>query len=578
MNPKSADMKRAIGVNRRANSTIWQWCIKPPKDLQEHYKGQWAHRCSLDTADLLEANTKAAQLRLEWLQRFADLRKVLNPVPVAVITSELGATLGARIRHMVLSGDDARRDSPALNAVWIVMAEAHNERKTGKAVPDAQSLAAGVAAQSALEGLTPEQFELAASVNEEVSTRLGRALAARNLAAVQTLADTVARQIGLLIDWKTPEAHPVLLECLKSARGAFSSVLLRDQGLDIETPALPSEAAAPAKAAEAKPKTLRDVYDRWLKSGDTERAQDTKDACRRALELFEGFAPSSTLQSITRAQGDEFRAHLRGLPGTSKTARDRLTWVKSLLKYSCDTLEWIPKHPWVGLDIKATTTNKRRPWATSELLLLFKAPLHKAYELPKHWRAGKDAAYWIPLLGLFTGARLGELCQLRTEDVQTVDDIPILVLTDSGEDQRIKTEAGRRSVPIHSELIRLGFLEYVKAIKATGSDSLWPSLRLREGKPSGYYSAWFAAHRKAQGVKDMYPDFHCFRHTVRPLMRRAGFSEQTMDRITGHDSGGSVGTVVYDHFTLVELQKAVEAIQHPGLKLPLVSPYGAAPG
>jgi hypothetical protein len=46
-----------------------------------------------------------------------------------------------------------------------------------------------------------------------------------------------------------------------------------------------------------------------------------------------------------------------------------------------------------------------------------------------------------------------------------------------------------------------------------------------------------------------------------------------MDKITGHDSGGSVGSVVYDHYTLMELQKAVEAIHHPGLVLPLVSPH-----
>lgn len=70
----------------------------------------------------------------------------------------------------------------------------------------------------------------------------------------------------------------------------------------------------------------------------------------------------------------------------------------------------------------------------------------------------------MPLLGLFTGARLGELCQLRTVDVQMVGGLPALVLTDDGEDQSIKSEAGHRTVPIHSELLRLGFLEYVETM------------------------------------------------------------------------------------------------------------------
>ena len=49
------------------------------------------------------------------------------------------------------------------------------------------------------------------------------------------------------------------------------------------------------------------------------------------------------------------------------TARDRLTWVRPLLKYGCDPLGYLPKHPWVGLDIKVSHTNKSRPWAPSEL-------------------------------------------------------------------------------------------------------------------------------------------------------------------------------------------------------------------
>jgi len=56
-------------------------------------------------------------------------------------------------------------------------------------------------------------------------------------------------------------------------------------------------------------------------------------------------------------------------------------------------------------------------------------------------------------------------------------------------------------------------------------------------------------------------------------MRRAGVSESTMDEITGHKKGGSIGTVVYDHFTLEEIKKAIEAIQYPALVLPMVSPH-----
>jgi len=77
------------------------------------------------------------------------------------------------------------------------------------------------------------------------------------------------------------------------------------------------------------------------------------------------------------------------------------------------------------------------------------------------------------------------------------------------------------------------------------------------------------------GIDGVNPDFHCFRHTVRPLMRRAGFTESDADKVTGHKTTGSIGTVVYDHWTLEEIQKAVESIQYPVLKLPVVSPHAA---
>lgn len=61
--------------------------------------------------------------------------------------------------------------------------------------------------------------------------------------------------------------------------------------------------------------------------------------------------------------------------------------------------------------------------------------------------------------------------------------------------------------------------------------------------------------------------FHYFRHTVRPLMRRAGFSESTQDKITGHKTPGSIGTLTYDHWTREEMRNAVEAIRFQYLEL-----------
>ena len=155
-----------------------------------------------------------------------------------------------------------------------------------------------------------------------------------------------------------------------------------------------------------------------------------------------------------------------------------------------------------------------------------------------------------------------------------MDDIPALVLTDEGEGQSIKSEAGHRTIPIHSELIRLGFLGYAKAMREAGHVSLWPSLPIRKDKASDYFGRWFLAFRKTLEMAGPgAPTFHYFRHTVRPLMRRAGFDAMTRDLVTGHETKGSVGDVVYDGLLLAELTPAVEAILYPSFTLPVVSPH-----
>ena len=159
------------------------------------------------------------------------------------------------------------------------------------------------------------------------------------------------------------------------------------------------------------------------------------------------------------------------------------------------------RNPWEGLDISFKTTNKRRPWTDGELKTFFTQPLHTAYSLPKDKKAGADAAYWIPLLGLYTGARVGELAQLRVVDVDTTGEFPVLSITDEGEGQSVKSQAGVRKVPLHDELVRLGFLDYVEAMRKRKEDLLWPVLFTREGKPGGYFSQWFGAYRRSIGFE-----------------------------------------------------------------------------
>ena len=83
-----------------------------------------------------------------------------------------------------------------------------------------------------------------------------------------------------------------------------------------------------------------------------------------------------------------------------------------------------------------------------------------------------SAAFWLPLLALFTGARQGELAALKTKNVQSHS--PGLTLLHFVREpvvgKRLKTRASQRVVPVHAELVRLGFLIFVKNVARQHGD------------------------------------------------------------------------------------------------------------
>lgn len=314
--------------------------------------------------------------------------------------------------------------------------------------------------------------------------------------------------------------------------------------------------------------SMRRVYELWINSSP--KSADTVAACARALKLFEEHTGNPPLSQLTRAQGDQFRAKLRELPTTSKTARDRFNWIKSLLKYASQDLELIPKSPWVGLEIKSRTTIHRQPWTTEHLGILLGHEIWQKGSLPKDSKAGGLAAYWVPLLGIYTGARCSELCQLMVHNIDTKATITTIRITDEGEGQNVKSEAGHRTIPIHSELIRLGFLDYVKSVEGP---KLWPNLPQREAKPGGYFSQWFGTLRRSLSIPESIV-FHSFRHTARSNLSTAGVQETIIDRLLGHESQGSVGARVYTHIDTCTLKEAIERLKETCVNTLPMLPHG----
>lgn len=458
--------------------SVWYVRIIVPPDLVETF-GRSRIVVSLGTSDRKEAYLLATLKRAEWGADFESKRCSLNAAPAEAITPEMGILLAGLVRAQVLADDDrVRHDVGLLAAMVHVRGELKRRSRNRLIIPRWDLPEPRI---DDLSGATEEERRELADLNAYLDGNAALALAGGNLKAVMPLVQEHARSLGVTFDAQTPGAREALRLCLQAYRKAHHEVTQRDAGAVVPTPVVAAKLPAPKQT----PKTLRDVFERWKDSGDKPRKPDTIKAMDRALSQFEGQHPKVTLEGITRDMGDAYRAWLRKECKTPKTARDRLTAIKSLLKYAHRDLKWVPHREWEGLDIKAPTTNKRRPWSDTELVKLFGSEVHTAYRLPRDAKAGHDAAYWVPLLGLFTGARLGELCQLTPADVQTVEGIPAITITDEGDGKTVKTDAGKRTIPLHPELIRLGFLNYAQRMRDQRAASLWPRMSLRKDRASG---------------------------------------------------------------------------------------------
>ena len=106
--------------------------------------------------------------------------------------------------------------------------------------------------------------------------------------------------------------------------------------------------------------------------------------------------------------------------------------------------------------------SERSSFTDDDLKLLFGTPIFKDKIYTHDWQ------YWLPLLALYTGARLEELCQLKVQDFKVMDGCYYIDIHGEGDTQnRVKTPSSIRKIPVHGELINLGLLDMVNK-RSTG--------------------------------------------------------------------------------------------------------------
>ena len=362
--------------------------------------------------------------------------------------------------------------------------------------------------------------------------------------------------------------------------------------LEIAPAACPAQ-VAPDKAVFDISKPLSSYIEPYLLNAFMASKPDEKtlDSYRAAIVLFMDIVGDKPLHSFSVNDQNRFEDIIGKIPANrTKIAKTRGLSIEQMTALDCPKLSpqsaknvamrtnrflvWAyrregikPPFELMG-SVRITTrsrTVQRRAFTDDELKVLFS---------PTTYAQGRQQSpymFWLPLIGLHSGMRINEIAQLALPDIVSRDGtVCFHVIDDDADDapgrraKRVKTDAGRRIVPVHDSLVSLGLLDYIQAVRQDGHNVMFPELIGGRDGPGQPASKYFARYCDRVGLRDPELVFHSFRHGAVGRMRAAGIAKELRMVVVGHsateDTHDTYGDIKND-FHIADRKRAIEALQ-----------------
>ncbi len=327
-------------------------------------------------------------------------------------------------------------------------------------------------------------------------------------------------------------------------------------------PAWVAPNAAISKQPAAKGGSLAGLVEGWWREGQARNLKpSTYQSYGNSMKALVAFLRHDDCNQVTRDDVIQFKDHRlatinprTGRPISSKTVKDSdLSGLKAVFAWAVANGK-MQSNPADGVTLKAAKPRKLRGkgFTNDEAKAILRASLHltRGGEQPTTFAAKR----WVPWLMAYTGARVGEMAQLRKEDLRK-HEANIWYVTITPDAGTVKTNEAR-DVVLHPHLIEMGFLEFVKSAPR-GHLFLRPA---EDGDVLGPLQG--IKNRLAEFAREVVPaegvaPNHGWRHRFKPIGVRAGIDRRILDVISGH---ALEGRTVADTYHGVELEDQAAAL------------------
>jgi integrase len=404
------------------------------------------------------------------------------------------------------------------------------------------------------------------------------------------LIDSVSQESGLQLDSNSQDWRRLAFYLIRARHDAAKEIQKRDESGNQSLSFYPIESEN--AHSTAKSLSLSSMLKRW--ENDQPRNHRSIIDWRIAIQRFIELKGDKDVRKITKADVRDFRDLCVELPAklpkadrqleapdlirkykdrevdrlSARTANKYIASLRSVLSLAIRD-GYLETNPTQGIQVALpkTTANRRLPFEKGDLEQIFAlSPVFRFGERPSKGGSG-EAAFWIPLIALYSGARLEELAQLRVTDIREENGFPYIDLNEE-DGKSLKTASSARRIPIHRTVLETGFLDEVARLRRNGEKYVFPEMQHHLPKCSGAFSKWVNRYITYQcGITDSRKVFHSFRHTFKDACRRAGVPRDVHDALTGH-SDGAVSSRYGLGFPMETLHEWINRIEYDGVPTP----------